>query len=341
VTPLADNTLHLGEFLPPLLACALYLLLYTRRARTLADRRQPVAGWRVASFAAGALLTTAVQLPPLDDLADRLLIAHMLQHIVIGDLASLLIVLGLTGPMLQPLLQIRLTRPLRRLAHPLVALVLWAVDLYAWHLPFLYQTAIRHDLVHALEHACLLWFGILLWLALLGPLPQPRWFGDWARLGYIGGVRLLGALLGNVLMWTQTVFYPVYNASDAARGLNPLSDQNIAGAVMMVEQSLLTILLLAWLFLRFARQSEERQALLDLAAERGILLSERRAALAAGAGTIGELRERLLGSIPGPPAPGPDTTAAAHAAGQRGARDAPSSSRPSPGAARPSTSRAD
>ncbi len=101
--------------------------------------------------------------------------------------------------------------------------------------------------------------------------------------------------LANVLIWTQTVFYPVYRASDAARGLNPLSDQNIAGAIMMVEQVFLTVLLLAWLFLRFASQDEERQALLDLAAEKGIRLSERRAALAASAGTIDELRERLFG----------------------------------------------
>jgi putative membrane protein len=317
LTPLADDTLHLGEFLPPLVACVLYLLLYARRARTLARRQQRLAGWRVASFAAGALLTTAVQLPPLDELADRVLIAHMLQHIVIGDLASLLIVLGLTGPMLQPLLQIRVTRPLRRLANPIAALVLWAFDLYVWHLPLLYQAAIRHDLIHALEHACLLWFGILLWLALLGPLPQPRWFGNWARLGYIGGIRILGALLANVLIWTQTVFYPVYRQSDAARGLNPLSDQNIAGAVMMVEQILLTVLLLAWLFLRFAAQDEERQALLDLAAERGIPLSERRAALAASAGTIDELRARLFGDVAERLAPESNTAVSAASARQR------------------------
>jgi cytochrome c oxidase assembly factor CtaG len=110
-------------------------------------------------------------LPPIDGLADSVLIAHMLQHIVIGDIAPLLLVLGLPGPVLAPLLRIRVTRPLRRLASPLVALPLWAVDLYVWHLPLLYQWAIRHDLVHALEHACLLWFGTLLWLALLGPLP--------------------------------------------------------------------------------------------------------------------------------------------------------------------------
>lgn len=289
------GTLHLGEFLPPLLACVVYLWVYQRRARTLSSRGVPPATWRRISFAAGVLLTTLVQIPPIDDVADKVLIAHVLQHIAIGDIASLLLVLGVTGPMLAPLLRIRVTRPLRRLASPPVALALWSLDLYGWHVPLLYQWAIKNDLAHALEHACLLWFGILLWLALLGPLPKPRWFSSWARLGYVVVVRFVGAILANALIWAQTVFYPVYKASDAARGLNPLSDQNLAGALMMFEQIFLTVGLLAWLFFRAARQDEDRQSLLDFAAQRNLPLSEQRAALAATAGTADQLRERLIG----------------------------------------------
>jgi putative membrane protein len=296
--------LHLAEATPPVLAGIVYLLLYGRRVRTLSRERRPVNGWRVASFAFGVLLVTAVQLPPLDDLADQVLVAHMVQHIVIGDVASLFIVLGLTGPVLQPLLHMRATRPLRVLASPGVALVVWALNLYIWHVPFFYQLAINHDLVHALEHACMLWFGTLLWLALIGPLPKPAWFNGWSALGYVILIRFVGAVLGNVLLWSQTIFYPVYRATDAARGLNPLSDQNLAGAVMMVEESILTIVLLGWLFFRFAKQDEERQELMDLAAQRGIELSDERARRAARAGSAGRLRERLLAGAPidSPPA---------------------------------------
>jgi cytochrome c oxidase assembly factor CtaG len=291
----AFEGLHLGEFLPPVAAAAVYLLLFGKRARTLSREQRPIDRWRVVSFIAGVLLMATVQLPPLDSLCDDVLVAHMLQHIVIGDIASLLIVFGLTGPVLQPLLHIRATRPLRTLASPVVALVLWTVNLYAWHLPVLYQLAIRHDLVHFVEHMCFLWFGTLLWLGLIGPLPKPRWFESWGSLVYVIGVRLVGAILGNVLIWTQTVLYPVYKSSDAARGLNPLTDQNLAGAAMMIEQSFLTILLLGWLFYRFALRDERRQALLDLAAKRGIELSDERAARAAASGTSERLRERLLG----------------------------------------------
>jgi putative membrane protein len=285
---------HLGESVPPTLGAVAYLTLYSIRARTLARERRPVATWRIASFVFGVSLMFIVQVGPLDTLADDVLVAHMIQHIVIGDFASLFIVFGLTGPVIQPLLHMRLTRPLRVLANPIVALVLWAFNLYLWHVPFFYQLAIRHDLVHALEHATFLWFGTLLWFALIGPLPKPAWFAGWGALVYIIGVRLIGAILGNVLIWAQTVFYPVYKATDAARGLNPLSDQNLAGGVMMVEEMILTTLLLGWLFFRFAKQDEERQALLDLAADRGIELSDERAARAARAGRAAALRERLL-----------------------------------------------
>jgi putative membrane protein len=288
------NTLHLGEFLPPLLAGGIYVPVYFKRAWTLKHQGRPVPGWRVVSFVAAVVTVVAIQLPPFDTIADEVLLAHMAQHIIIGEICSLFIVLGLTGAMLQPLLYMRFTRPFRVLTNPLVALALWAVDLYTWHLPLFYQLAIRHDLVHAIEHACLLWFGMLLWLALLGPLPKPAWYESWGGIGYIFGVRCVGAVLGNFLLWTQTVIYPVYRASDARRGLNPVSDQNLAGGLMDTVQIVLTTLLMCWLFMRWARRDEDRQALLDLAADHRIELSDERASRAAIAGTTGRLRERVL-----------------------------------------------
>jgi len=290
------SALHLGESVPPVLATILYLLAYRVRSRQLAGAGRPVARWRTCCLVMGVLLVAVVQLPPLDGLADTLLVAHMLQHILIGDIASLLIVFGLTGPVLAPVLRTRASRALRRACTPLVALALWAVDLYAWHLPILYQLAIRHDLVHACEHACLLWFGTLMWLALIGPLRKPAWFGGWSRLVYVFGMRLVGAVLANVLIWAHTVFYPVYASPDARRGLSPLSDQSLAGGVMMVEQVFLTTAVLGWLFVRWARQEEDRQSLLDLAARHGLGLGADRADRAARAGTAAtaRLREQLL-----------------------------------------------
>jgi cytochrome c oxidase assembly factor CtaG len=240
------------------------------------------------------LLVLALALsPPVGKLSDQLLVAHMAEHLLIGDIAALLIVLGFTGPLLAPLLRIRVIGRLRVLTHPLVAVLLWAVNFYAWHLPVLYQAALRHDALHALEHATFLVFGIAVWMGLLGPLPKPQWFGNGARLGYIVAVRLIGTVLANAMIFSGTVFYPYYRPGDAHWHISAVADQISAAGVMMVEESLLTIGLFCWLFLKVAREGEERQRLLDYAAAEGVELDERRAARAVAAGRGEELRERV------------------------------------------------
>jgi cytochrome c oxidase assembly factor CtaG len=136
-------------------------------------------------------------------------------------------------------------------------------------------------------------FGANMWMALLGPLPKPAWFGNLAKLVYVIAVRLTGAILGNVFVFGGHAFYDVYAAGERAHGISALGDQNAAGAIMMIEGSFLTIGLFAWLFARTAREGEERQELLDLAQARGVELSDARAARAVAAGRGAELRRRI------------------------------------------------
>ena len=239
-------------------------------------------GWRQACFYSGFVVIGAA-LTSLGAASQDLLYVHMIEHLLLGDIAALLIVLGLTGPLLAPILRIRVrSTACASLSHPLVAFPLWAIDLYVWHLPVLYQAALRHSGVHALEHAMFLGFGINMWMCLFGPLPKPSWFGNLGKLVYIVAVRLTGTVLGNIFLWSGTVFYPFYLHGDAIHHISPLADQNIAGAIMMVEESILTLGLFCWLFLRTARESEERQDLLDFAhahghrADRGARRARRR-----------------------------------------------------------------
>jgi cytochrome c oxidase assembly factor CtaG len=275
-------------------------ILYARRVRTLAGQQRPVPGWRQACFYGGLALILAVLVSPLGHISDELLLAHMAEHLLMADIGALLLVLGLTGPLIAPIMRIRVFDRLRVLAHPLVALPLWAVDLYAWHLPVLYQAALHHQGLHALEHVMFVACGANMWMCLFGPLPRPVWFGNFARLGYIVSVRLIGAVLGNIFVWSGTVFYPTYRAGEAYWHVSPLADQNVAGAIMMVEGSILTVCLFGWLFLRAAREGEERQQLLDWASEHGLELSDTRAARAVAAGRGAELRHRLerSGGVP-------------------------------------------
>jgi putative membrane protein len=266
---------------------------YGLRTRTLARRGRPLPLAREISFWVGIMLILASLVSPLAHIGGELLSAHMAQHLLMADVAALLLVLGLTGPVLQPLLGLRVVDRLRVLAHPLVALPLWVANLYVWHLPSLYQAALSHEAVHALQHASFIAFGVNMWLALLGPLPQPEWFGNGAKLLYLLGVRLAGALLGNVFIWSGTAFYPHYRAGEAYWDFSPLKDQGAAGTVMMVESSIVTIVLLGWLFLKTAREAEERQLLVEFAERQGVELSEQRAARAVGAGRGAELRRRL------------------------------------------------
>ena len=243
---------------------ALVGLAYWRRARTLRARGNPVPRWRRLLFALGVLLLVLAFASPVAAIGERELFSfHMLQHVLIGDLAPLCLLAGLTGPILRPLLALRPVERLRALANPLVALPLWAANLYLWHLPVLYEAAVEHSAVHALEHVCFFTAGAIMWLPVLETLPAPEWFGTGAKLGYIAVVRLVETVLGNVFVWAGTVFYPVYATGEELWGISPLRDQGLAGAVMMIEGSLVTLAALAWLFLRLAQEGELRQELLE------------------------------------------------------------------------------
>ncbi len=285
VSALLEAVVQLGPL-------ALLALAYGRRARRLAAGRHAVPRWRQACFYAGVLVIVAA-LTGLGQPSQELLYMHMIEHLLLGDVAALLLVLGLTGPLIAPILRVRAIDRLRSLSHPLIAFPLWAVDLYVWHLPVLYQAALRHTAVHALEHGMFLAFGVNMWLCLFGPLPTPRWFGNLAKLGYVVAVRLTGTVLGNVFLWSGSAFYPFYTHGDALAHISPVADQNLAGAIMMIEESFLTLGLFCWLFLRAAREGEERQQLLDFARAEGLELSETRAARAVSAGRGAELRRRL------------------------------------------------
>ena len=268
-------------------------VMYAVRERRLAQAGRALPGWRRACFYGGLGLIAVALSSPLGTLSGELFLAHMAEHLLIADIGALLIVLGLTGPLLAPLLRTTGLGWLRHLSHPVPAFGLWAVDLMFWHLVGPHEAAVRHDGVHALQHMLFVGLGINMWLALLGPLPKPAWFGNLGRLGYIIAVRLTTTVLANIFVWTDRAYFDVYRAGERAHDISPRSDQVIAGGIMMVEGSILTICLFGWLFLRSAREGEERQELLELAAAGGVALDERRAARAVAAGRGAELRRRI------------------------------------------------
>lgn len=275
-------------------ALTLLALAYAMRVRTLETGGAPVPVWRIAAFGSGIVLIAAALIAPVSHIGEELVVAHMAQHLLMGDIAALLLAIGLTGPILQPVLAIRRLGGLRRLTHPVVALCLWIVNLFIWHIPALYQEAtFGSEWVHMAMHFSFIGAGLAMWMALLGTLGRPQWFGSGAQLSFVAIVRLSGAVLGNVFMFAGTVFYPEFATGEAYWGIEPLADQGAAGVVMMIEGSLVTLGTFAWLFLRSAEHGAERQRLLDLAEASGFELSEQRAARAVSSGH-GDLLERRI-----------------------------------------------
>jgi cytochrome c oxidase assembly factor CtaG len=263
-----------------------YGLPYGLRARALRRRGRPVPAGRAACYATGVVLLAAAALPALDRLADRSMAAHMGEHLLLGDLAPLFLVAGCTGAVLAPVLRRRPVAALRPLGHPVPAILLWALALYAWHLPALYDAALRHSGIHALEHASFFTTGLLVWGALLGPLPKPAWFGRAPQLGYVVLMWLIGAALGSAFVFASAPFY-------AYHGAGALGDQSAGGALMMVVQGLVGVGLFCRTFLEIWREAGERQELTELVLAGGAPVDERRIERAVAGGGAAALARRL------------------------------------------------
>jgi len=243
---------------------ALIVLIYVRRFR---EARRESGGrgatWLHAlAFAGGMLALFAALVTPIDGLGeDYLFSAHMFQHVLLGDIAPLLLLLSLSRVILRPVTRrlVGIERALGPIASPVTAIVIWLGTMYLWHIPALYDAAIQHPLVHALEHLSFFAAGIALWWPLVQPIPMRHGLTGLQPLAYIAGAKGGLAALGLVLAWSSTAFYPFYEDAPRIWGLTAVEDQNVAGVIMMVEQSLTLVMVLVWAFVRMLTRSEEEQ----------------------------------------------------------------------------------
>jgi putative membrane protein len=217
----------------------------------------------VAAYVAGIASLLVALVSPLDGLSALLFSAHMSQHEILMLLSAPLIVLG--RPIVALLWAVSPTTrerlvwvaaapairgPWRALTHPIAALVLHAVVLWSWHIPFLFELAMRNPPLHAVQHLMFFGTAALFWWSLLA--------GRYGRAGYGVSVLFVFAtglhtgLLGVLLTFARRLWYPIYEARVRSTGADPLSDQTLAGLIMWVPAGAILLafglgLLAAWL----------------------------------------------------------------------------------------------
>jgi putative membrane protein len=237
--------------LPVALAVVAALLFAQGMVRLRRRGRADIAGWdRAALFGLGLAVTVVALVGPIDRLAEtKYLSVHMLQHVLIGDLAPALMIVAVRGPLLVFLLpaqvlaslarSTRLRAVLSTVLQPRIAFGLWAANLAIWHVPYLYDLALRHDSVHYFEHACWVVAGLIVWTLLVDPGSHRR-LTVGGRIALAAAMFAAGQVLADVLVFSFHPLYPPYPGR---------TDQQLAGIAMMAEQ-LVTLGTLAFALLR-------------------------------------------------------------------------------------------
>ena len=228
-----------------------------RRARRPQAPHPPGYG-RLILFGSGLAVILAALVSPLDSLGDQLMVMHMVQHMLLLDLAPILLILGLTKGLLRPVTR-RVQSVERRagpLAHPAFAVLAYAGLLWLWHIPFMYDQAQGNSGLHVLEHLCFAAAGALYWWHLLSPIRSRMRLGGLGPIGYMVSTKLLVGLLGVGLAFAPNSLYPFYSHQPTYWGLSPHFDQSMAGVVMALEQSIVMGTALVYLFVRMLTESE-------------------------------------------------------------------------------------
>ena len=229
------------------------------RARRPGEPHPPGFG-RMVLFLGGLLTVLVALVSPVDALGAQLMVFHMAQHMLLLDLAPILLILGLTKGILRPVTR-RVHAIEQRagvLAHPAAAVLIYAGVMWFWHIPHMYDLALNNQGIHALKHICFSLAGGLYWWHLLSPI-RSRW-----RLGGLGPVlymvvtKLLVGILGVALAFAPNAIYPYYEHHQHYWNLTAQQDQSLAGVVMALEQSIVMGIALVYLFVKMLEESEKK-----------------------------------------------------------------------------------
>jgi putative membrane protein len=261
-----------ASFDPAVIALlVLAAFLYVRAVRVLAARGYQVPRWQQVAWWGGFTLTAVALVGPPDALSDELVSAHMAQHLLIADLAAPLLLVGLRTPVLvfylpRPVLvplarRRRLRDVFRFVRKPLVAIAIYVLVLYGWHWAVAFEGALESPVLHALQHQSFVIASLLVWWPALEP-KRRRLRGELWKAGHIMGSRLAGMFLGMAFIIASTPFYSGFygNLPQTEHGISPLTDQQIAGGMMLGLDLAIMFFALAFFFFRSAADHDRAEA---------------------------------------------------------------------------------
>ncbi len=215
---------------------------------------EPAPHTRVAWFLSGALVILFALVSPLDELGDEYLFsAHMVQHLLLAQVAPPLLLMGTSGWMLRPFLRHPVVaRVARVLTTPFVAFILFNAVFLTWHLTAFYETTLHNESLHIFEHLLFMATGVLNWWPILSPLPELPRLSPPGQILYLFLAAVPMTVLGALIVFAPTVLYPTYAAAPRVLGLDALTDQQIAGQVMWTPGGsiylvALTVVFFTWL----------------------------------------------------------------------------------------------
>ncbi len=245
------------------LALGVYLGVYVvrwQRSRTPQEPHPPSIA-RLLVFVTGILVLVAALCSPIDRLGEQILAMHMVQHVLLLDVAPILLILGLTKVLLRPA-----TRRIHAIeqragifALPIFAVVLYTAAMWIWHIPALYDAAAEHTGVHVLEHLSFTLAGFLYWWHLLSPISTRLPREGMTPLVYMLSTKVTVGFLGILLTFAPNAIFSYYENQPQYWGLDADSDQALAGAIMALEQAIVMGIALVVLFTRMLSESEKRE----------------------------------------------------------------------------------
>ncbi|ADW69201.1 cytochrome c oxidase assembly protein [Granulicella tundricola] len=249
----------IGDWTPPLFltaTCILTIALYLRGFSLLRRTRPTFSSLRAASFCAGILVLWLALASPLEELADTVLTAHMIEHLLLMSAVPPLVLIGwpvvpmlrglplwLRRSLVHPLLRSRLIRAvLHWLDSPLVAWLLMNATLLLWHLPKAYDFALEHEGWHDFEHICFLATSLGFWWILLRPWPATARSASWGFLAYLLSADFVNTGLSATLAFIGHPVYAYYLNHTNPLGMDPLMDQQVGASIMWVFGSMAFLL---------------------------------------------------------------------------------------------------